>query len=242
MYRLSAADLVRLWERGAGLHAVDRSLHVLACALPDRDAAELARLPLGRRDALLLSVREATLGSRIEARDMCPACGERVEVELACGALASGAAPPERWPLECHGYRLVLRPLDSVDAAAAAQCRGVAAAKSTLLARAVVAADRDGQPVAVEDLPGEVASAVAASIADRDSGAELMLEFACPRCAHVWQDVLDVSSFVWVELSACAQRLLLDVHTLARAYGWSESDILSLSDARRAAYLTLVTA
>jgi hypothetical protein len=35
---------------------------------------------------------------------------------------------------------------------------------------------------------------------------------------------------------------MLDVHTLASAYGWSESEILSLNPARREFYLEMVRA
>ena len=41
---------------------------------------------------------------------------------------------------------------------------------------------------------------------------------------------------------ARARALLAAVHTLARAYGWSEPDVLALSEQRRAAYLEMVTA
>ena len=44
----------------------------------------------------------------------------------------------------------------------------------------------------------------------------------------------------WAELDAWARRLLLDVHTLARAYGWSERDILQLTETRRQFYLNLI--
>ncbi len=39
-----------------------------------------------------------------------------------------------------------------------------------------------------------------------------------------------------------AERLLREVHTLARAYGWSEGAILELGSARRERYLELVRA
>jgi len=38
------------------------------------------------------------------------------------------------------------------------------------------------------------------------------------------------------------RRLLVEVHALASAYGWSEQEILSLSDARRRLYLEMVQA
>ena len=46
-------------------------------------------------------------------------------------------------------------------------------------------------------------------------------------------------SFLWTEIEAWAWRMLSDVHTLARAYGWGERDILALSPTRRQFYLEM---
>lgn len=241
MRRLDPADLLRLWEAGVALHPIDRALAVLATAEPGADAA---RLPLGTRDALLLEARALTLGDRLDATEACPECGERVELALSCRQLVAGAErAPERWTVEHGDLRLTVRPLDSTDAAAAVAVAAegdARAAAATLLARAVVSAERSGEPVAVEGLPGETVEAVTASAAEHDGGAELVVDLACPACAASWQRVLDVAGFVWAELAARAERLLEDVHRLARTYGWSEAEVLSLGDARRAAYLAMV--
>ncbi|CAN5747119.1 hypothetical protein BH20CHL5_BH20CHL5_01130 [soil metagenome] len=240
---LVAGDLLALWERGWPLHSIDRALAVLAEALPERHADELADLPLGQRDALLLRARGETLGDRIEAQDVCPACGERVEVQLSCQALASsgtpGEAPQGRWTLEHDGCKVTLRPLDSRDAAAAARCADLESARATLLGLAIVAARCAGRDVSADELPTAVIAAAAASVADNDPGAEIEFRLRCPSCGHAWDDTLDVASFVWAEIADRAQRVLLDVDALARAYGWREPDILALSEERRAAYLAL---
>ena len=61
----------------------------------------------------------------------------------------------------------------------------------------------------------------------------------CPACGAAYVADLDVAGFVWAELRASAQRLLGEVDTLARAYGWTEPDVLALGERRRAAYLEL---
>jgi hypothetical protein len=43
-------------------------------------------------------------------------------------------------------------------------------------------------------------------------------------------------------VQAAAERVLLDVHALARAYGWTESEVLRLTPARRSAYLQMAAA
>ena len=217
------------------------ALLVLACAFPDR--TELAGLTLGERDALLLEVRRQRsvivsprmsrvrpAASRPSSRSRAPRC-ERA------------TTPPARWELEHDGVRLTLRALDSRDAAAAvAAGADMDAARAVLLERAVVAAERDGRPVGVHELAGEVAEAVSASLANHDPTAELLLDVACSACETSWQSVLDVAAFVWTEPAAQAERLLQDVHLLARAYGWSEEQTLALGNSRRTAYLAMAGA
>ena len=51
----------------------------------------------------------------------------------------------------------------------------------------------------------------------------------------------DIASFFWSEIHSWAQRALREVATLARAYGWREADILSMSARRRQAYLEMIS-
>ena len=79
-------------------------------------------------------------------------------------------------------------------------------------------------------------------MSEADPQADLEIDLACPACDHCWQASFDIESFFWSELSAWAKRLLGDVHILASAYGWRETDILNLPPQRRRVYLDLVNA
>jgi hypothetical protein len=239
MRALTPAESLKLWERGERLHSVDRALHMLASAFPERSAEELAQLPLGCRNALLLAVRRATWGEWLDAQEQCPACNEQVEFSFSCSVLAAGEPPPSEWQLESGRHRLTLRPLNSLDAAAAARHGDLAGAYAEMLARSVVAAECDGEQVAPGALPADASSAVAASLAAHDSRAELLLDLMCPACNHSWQTCLNIANFIWSELTAHAMRLVEEVHTLAQTYGWAEADILAMSDIRRSAYIAL---
>jgi hypothetical protein len=65
-------------------------------------------------------------------------------------------------------------------------------------------------------------------------------DLTCDGCGAQSASPFDISTFFWRELSARAQQILLDVHELAGAYGWRESDVLSLSPSRRRRYLELL--
>jgi hypothetical protein len=64
----------------------------------------------------------------------------------------------------------------------------------------------------------------------------------CEACGREGVAQVDAGVLLWDEIEARARELLYDVHRLARAYRWSEAEILALSPARRAGYLALVDA
>ncbi len=78
--------------------------------------------------------------------------------------------------------------------------------------------------------------------AQADPLAEIRLHFDCPACSASFDENLDLGDFVWAEIESQAKQVLREVHLLARAYGWSESEILALSPARRSTYLEIVLA
>ncbi|GAA2302402.1 hypothetical protein [Streptomyces violaceusniger] len=117
-------------------------------------------------------------------------------------------------------------------------------ARRALLARCIVSAHRSGQPVPVDrlpaaELPEPVQRRLAEAAERADPAADVTLNVACPECGEATRAELDIASYLWAELDHWARDLLLDVHLLATAYGWSEPQILALSPLRRRYYLEL---
>ncbi|MER7112811.1 hypothetical protein [Streptomyces sp. NPDC000229] len=116
-------------------------------------------------------------------------------------------------------------------------------ARRALLARCTVSAVRGGEDVAPERLgellPPRVQQRIAEAAEEADPAADVTLEVACPECGRATPAELDIASYLWAELDHWARDLLLDVHLLATAYGWSEPEILALSPLRRRYYLEL---
>ena len=103
---------------------------------------------------------------------------------------------------------------------------------------------RDGAEVDLDarPLPRALVRTLVERLGAADPGAETLLSLVCPPAPIRWQSVLDVATFFWDELATRARRLLREVHTLARAYGWREAEILALPGRRRQTYLDLVGA
>jgi hypothetical protein len=241
---LSARDVLLVWEAGRERHPVDRALLLLAAGLPRCTRDELAALPVGQRDALLLTLRERTLGGTLHCFVRCPQCGGSLEFSADVGELrvVDPFAPVEReHALRADGFDVRFRLLDSRDLAAVAGHPEPAVARRMLLERCVVQAHGDGGAVPPDRLPEPVLARLGAALVERDPQSELEFNLACGGCGHGWAAALDPASFFWTELNGVARRLLRDVHTLASAYGWREADIVAMSAARRGAYLEMLS-
>jgi hypothetical protein len=242
---LTAGEVLEVWERGERQAPAEQALVLLGAALPGTPRRALADLSIGERDACLLALRERTLGSALRGRTACPACTARLEFTVATEDIYVAADAPPAAPelaLAALGHELRYRLPTSRDlAAVAATCRSAEEGRALLLARCLLEARRDGSQVEAAELPEPVVLALAAGMAEHDPQAEVELRLACAACGRRWSVFLDIVDFFWTELAALADRLVQDVHTLARAYGWREADILALSSVRRRAYVEMLT-
>lgn len=248
MRALSTAELLTVWERGTSQPPTHRAISLLAPVCADAPPHELAQLPIGRRDAHLLTLREQTFGPRLLSLSECPKCGARIELEFDVADIRAeseiGAAEiAVPITLRRNNFAVTFRLPNTLDLAAAAEAGNSSGARQRLVERCVLSAlNAKGDEIPPIALPEELLTAVAARMSEADPQADVQLAIACPECHHHWNAPFDIAGFFWTELQACAQRLLGEIHELASAYGWREADIQNLSAARRQAYLELVRA
>jgi hypothetical protein len=106
----------------------------------------------------------------------------------------------------------------------------------------VLTCTRNNAPSGPSALPDAALDAVSRQMEALDPGAEVSFALDCPDCGTHWDAPLDIGQLVWQRVQTGAERLFLDVDALARAYGWTEQEVLNLPPVRRAAYLQIVTA
>jgi hypothetical protein len=236
MQHAGNAMLLTLWEGGQTRHPIDRALLLCAWARPDVAPEQLAQLPLGTVNAALLHMRAALFGPELELQLDCDHCGEELELHLTTGQLLAQApqvhdAPT---PIDIRGYAFRLP--DSRDLAAIALQQDADAAALELLERCCVGRPDDGGAL------GDLLTQAELQLEAADPLADMRLDVACNACSRRSHAAIDVGALVWNDLQHHVRELLAQVHVLARTYGWSESDVLGLSPARRTAYLNLATA
>jgi hypothetical protein len=240
MVSIAAADLLNVWERARAEPPYARALRLLAAALPDANYESVANWGLGRRDAALLSLREQLFGDRFNAVATCPECEARLEMDFRTADIrvdyATDELPPVNHVHDGHVYTVRLRPVTTRDIVEVA----ADPAQDSLVQRVTLGARRDGEPVPVGELPPDVMADCTRTILECDPQADVQLALTCPECGHRWDALFDIAAYLWSEVETWAARTLREIHLLASAYGWTESQILSLSPSRRQSYLQMV--
>lgn len=240
MRALTGELLLAAVEEGAHEHDLDRALTLLALALPSSERADLAELAIVERNLLLLRLRELSFGPLLAMIGSCPRCEARLEFTLPVGSIGAtierlAPAGAMEWSDGHIGRRL--RPLNTNDLLAVADEPDYRAAQERLLMRCFDEVGVSGARVS----PPEAAE-IRQRFEDLHAAAEVRCAIECVACSERATLDIDVSRILWLEVRGAARRLLSDIHELARAYGWSEPTILSMSSRRRNAYLEMIGA
>lgn len=235
--QLEAQTVIALSEAAGALAPGPWSAQLLRAAYPAASHPEILALPLGQRDALVAAVRRVHWGDTYRCEPECTACATKMELEFRGTDLGFDGGVPEL-PLAGQGFQTVdidgacvrLRPVTlgdvlSLSAGASAQV------SEQVLADHVLQSDH---PIALERL--------AQALEDLDPLADLWISCRCPECGAGQSLAFDPVAFVAREVRQMAQQLMADVVALARAFHWSETDILALPATRRAYYVSMARA
>jgi hypothetical protein len=228
MQAIDAGRLVSAWEQGQSQHPLHRALTLLRVAEPGQTIDTLASLAIGERDRRLLRLRQRLFGSHFEAVATCPRCAEKLEMSFSAAQLPAQEPPPRAIEMAVEGRSITVRMPNTAD------LLEVAAEAPERRARALLERCAGGEEAV------DAAEVIQSRMAEADPMVRVELELSCPACEHRWTSVFDIASFLWTEVRDYALRLLRETHTLARAYGWSEADILGMTPQRRQIYLDLV--
>jgi hypothetical protein len=219
----TASLLLDLWEHAHGQLPAVRALDLLTVL--GRRTDDAATLSAGERDRAVLAVHAEQFGGVIDAVAACPECGEMLDVTVTVDQLDLRDAVTRELTVSVDGTDAVVRVPTAADLATGP------ADGAALLDRCIVSVS------GAAPLSASLRDAVEAALADADPAAEITLGLSCPACGADWVELLDPPAFAWAEVEKAVRNVVVDVRDLARAYGWSERDIVAMSASRRQLYL-----
>lgn len=213
-----------------------------ACHASAADQEELWCLTVSDRIGALLSVVERTESSAtLPARVRCPAsgCAALFDAQLPYVAVRrhGRGAETETMVEGAAGKPMRLRRPRGTDQRRWREARWAAPAEALAGILSSLAVDAT---VALQALPPEVVERIGLALEELDPLVAFCVDCVCPACGTASRIPVDLEALALQRLRAAQRDLLVDVHRLAVAYGWSEDQVLGLPAWRRSAYLQLL--
>ncbi|MEI8211034.1 MAG: hypothetical protein WCI02_02720 [Planctomycetota bacterium] len=234
---MTESMLLQLWERCYAASPLERTVMMSSLVEPRMSIEEILDLPLGARDQRLIALRRSRFGDDVVSMVSCPNCQTQIELSFDLSQLAMAANTTASAPFEVdwNDRPLMVRCPSTRDVMALATS---SSPEALLLERCIISRPEDGNvaPLADESLRRKLGTV----IEEHDPLGVIEFEMQCGDCGRQAMTLFDIGRFLWTEIDAWCQRLLSDIHSIARAYGWSESEILSLGAWRRQVYLNMI--
>ena len=225
-------ETLALWEALASTTPVARGAAVLVALGAAEGLADAVRMPLASAARAALGELWERAGPEVQTVVTCPDCRAVLDVIIAPGELLAATPDPSDDDATVAVEGVVVRGPTTEDLLVALAS---ARPSATLRQRCVT------WPAGVDpfDLPPEVHERVGAVAEELTGASALVVRLDCPECDGEVAAEVDPVALLADRVSDEVRDLLGDVAELATAFGWSESEVLALSEVRRRAYLDL---
>ncbi|MDH3974191.1 MAG: hypothetical protein OEV42_07915 [Deltaproteobacteria bacterium] len=222
---------------------------------------EVARdLLIADRQYIMLKLREATFGDRVQATIRCPwpDCGKKVDIDFSTADIPFRESR-DKGPL----YKMTLSRAADFAGDNEDGCREITfrlpnggdqeevspylyenegKALTELLKRCISsigAVEGPGDDL-VEKLSPRERMEIEKRMEEVAPGVELKMEANCPECGRDFDAPFDLQEFFFGELRTSRDLLYREVHYLAYHYHWSEGEILEMPRAKRRGYIEIL--
>ena len=244
MRSLNSAELLQIWEEGLDKSVLHSALLLLSksCNLPIETVGALS---IGERDAQLLKLREWLFGNKLLNTAHCPNCAECVEwtmttfdLQLQLPSFLEGK--PKVLEVLSEGYHIRFRLPNSIDILDMTREKNSAYNSQQLLLHCILELVDCPKDISSANLPHHILDSIQHKMEIEDPQANISIALTCPSCNQQWASVFDILSYLWIEIDNWAKHILQEVYILAKAFNWSEHDILNMSIRRRQLYLEML--
>lgn len=182
---LDERRLLDVWDRVAVLARPGKEVALLS-AVTGESAEQCAKLPVGERDRVLITLHARTFGDRYDCETRCQSCSARMAFAFTEADLGLAPTTVDADSLLLTEGRVVvkLRLPNSADIAACITAENPAA---QLFKRCVKVQSSPAHKVGeirTDNLPASLRQSAIERLAALDPYADLMFELECPSCGH----------------------------------------------------------
>lgn len=244
MIQISQTKLLSLWEEGLGNSPLLFSLTLLCETYPGINPSGALLLSIGKRDSLLLKLRRRIFGTHFSGLSDCPLCNEHGEWEFHFDTFGLSETlnleEDEEYEFKQEGYRITFRLPNTNDLVVGLDEKATGDSYRSILSRCILNISHKRKSKGFEELPDRIINGLSEQMNMNDAIADIRISLTCPQCAHQYEVVFDIISYLWKEVNVWASHLIHEIGVLAFNFGWSEAQILNLSPVKRQMYLEMI--
>ena len=240
---LTNTSLLELWEYGHAATPFEYGNLLLMLDDARNDEDDILDLTLGERDRYLLDLRKRLFGSKINAESHCKECSEKQDMSFTIqDIMVKNYHVKNEYDMLTEELSIKLRPVKLRDLSLVSSKQKHETAEDMLLELCILSAKKNGNKIPVTSMSQQEKANIVSEMSEIDPQSEIIINSKCPSCGVVCNFVFDICAYLRTEIDAYVRQLLLDVHYLSASYGWSESDVLAMSDHRRRMYINMIIA
>jgi hypothetical protein len=244
MRPVTSSELLTVWEREMNQSLIQKTLILLSHANPEMQFEDIAKLSIGKRDAMLFQLRKWMFGTRLVNTAYCPKCNVQIEWETEIGDLdvldKTTEQLQDEYSVKIENFNIRFRLPNTNDFKYFSGSHTSNFDRKTILSNCIAEVTKDLEDFEISKLPDKVFNALEDYIEQIDSHADIRMVLTCPNCSNRWESSFDIISYLWAEIDSWAKNVLQEVAFLARNFGWSEQQILAMSPKRREMYLEML--
>lgn len=229
-------SILDVWDHCVGKNQTIKGASLASLAFHDAHTSNIENWSIEKRDVALFHVRKSLFGNHFNNITNCPHCNQRVEWELDFQQLGipSLESVPDNVeiPINTPDYHLRVRLPLSNDLFGKDEFEIIKNCILNFKEYQGEAIDKTIPKIIINQINYEFDKVCKAS--------NITYLLSCAECSHEWQVFFDIVSYLWQEIDQWAKTFLDQIYMLAKAFGWSERDIINMSENRRHHYLNLI--
>lgn len=232
---MNTNTILNIWDDCVNKDQIYRGVALASLALKENDTANLMEWSIEKRDTALFHIRKALFGTKFNNITHCPNCAQTMEWELSLPDLEipilDGMPDNLKISIDTTDYNLFVRLPNSNDLLANDEMR--------IIENCILNPDDFPDQNIDKKLP-ELVQPINDQYDKNCHASNITYKLKCIDCSHEWQGVFDILTYLWKEIDQWAKSFLNQIYLLARTFGWSETEIINMSENRRNHYLNLI--
>lgn len=207
-----------------------------------------ASLLVADREFILLMLRRATFGDKVESTLPCPwpDCGKNIDIDFNISSIPITRLDTVLpvYEAEILSHQVLYRLPNGTDQEFIANSvkTNEANVTSLLLQRCILQIDNTLSPTLedIQCLHADIRLEVEKSLEARAPNLDLTMELDCPECSRTFIAPFELQDFFFSEVKTNIDLLYREIHYLAFHYHWSESEIMQMPRERRRRYIQVL--